>query len=190
MWIEARDELSAFINGRRVCCNDIGPDANYRSHRTGRCRIGKENLSKWLVNQGWALDAKSSSAGRYQIYERAALLDQRGMWKGCFVAPVDFRRWNRNSAKFLGPRCPSGAGNIRDQLFPADPDTPPGCSDAIKAKFAHFWSGWSGAPEALTIRRRAPITPRRRSSAKRATAGSAPRRGAVLMDFRRSPDCK
>src|SRR6476659_10990890 len=84
--IEARDELSAFINGRSTCCNDIGPDANYRSHRIGRCRIGKENLSKWLVNQGWALDAKSSSAGRYQIHERAALLDQRGMWKGCFVA--------------------------------------------------------------------------------------------------------
>ena len=112
------------------------------------------------------------------------------MWKGCFVAPVDFRRWNRSSAKFLGPRCPSDAGNIRDQLFPADPDTPPGCSDAVKGKVR---------PLLVRLIRRSRGTYHTEACADYSTTTIKRKKGdrwfcseeeAVSQDFRRSPTCK
>jgi endonuclease YncB( thermonuclease family) len=138
--IEARDQLGAFINGRSVCCTDKGPDQTYRSRRMGRCKIGNESLNRWLVSQGLALDFKPYSGGRFRTYQQAALLDQRGLWRGCFVAPWEFRRWNRSTAQLLGAGCPGDASQIRDQLFPVDSDAAPGCPAAIKGKIRPVWT--------------------------------------------------
>jgi endonuclease YncB( thermonuclease family) len=188
--IEARDQLSGFINGRRVCCADIGPDSKSRSRRIGRCSIGKENLSRWLVSQGWGLDLKPDSGGRFQIHETAALLDQRGMWRGCFVVPSEFRRWNIGTPRFLGARCPGNTSNIREQLFPADPDTPPGCPIAIKGKVPPFW---------IRLIRRYRGTYHMEACADYSTTRINRRKGdrwfcseeeAMSEDFRKSQNCK
>jgi hypothetical protein len=53
-----------------------------------------------------------------------------GIWKGCFVNPQDFRRWNKRGASLIGPSCPLDA---RTALFPDPAQMPLGCE--IKAKY-------------------------------------------------------
>jgi len=66
-----------------------------------------------------ATDAKSASAG---------------IWKGCFVAPQDFRTGKKDGA-LLGAACRADRDKeIRAVLFPEELTMPPSCS--IKAKLA------------------------------------------------------
>ena len=51
--------------------------------------------------------------------------------RDAFVAPHDFRQWNKYTARLLGPRCPADA---RLKLFPDHAPMPPGCE--IKGKYA------------------------------------------------------
>jgi hypothetical protein len=53
------------------------------------------------------------------------------LWKGCLIAPRDFRRRNKETATPLGRDCPA---NVLDKLFPDDPRMPPGCP--IKGTYA------------------------------------------------------
>ena len=56
------------------------------------------------------------------------------MWKGCFVAPQEFRR-GKKDGPLLGGSCPAERDReIRDVLFPDDLAMPAGCN--IKGKFA------------------------------------------------------
>jgi hypothetical protein len=82
------------------------------------------------VGQGWALNLQAAK-GRFTIDEEDARAAHSGLWKGCFVAPQDFRRWDKHSAKLLGANCPSDA---RDKLFPEEASMPSGCE--IKAHYA------------------------------------------------------
>ena len=60
--------------------------------------------------------------------------DRKGIWKGCFVAPQDFRLGNKDGA-LLGGACPADKDKeIRSVLFPEFMTMPPRCT--IKAKFA------------------------------------------------------
>src|SRR5438309_1759894 len=66
--------------------------------------------------------------------EAAARNDRRGLWRGCFVAPQEFRHGKKDGT-LLGAACRSDKDReIRQVLFPEEPATPPGCN--IKAKFA------------------------------------------------------
>ena len=139
--IEARDELSAYIKGRSVCCNDIGPDANYRSHRIGRCRIGKENLSKWLVNQGWALDFNQLHGDAIKSTNARLSWISAGCGKGVLL-----RLWisgvgigTRRSS--LDQGVPAMRATSVTSYSPLIPIRRRDVRTLSKAKFAHFWSG-------------------------------------------------
>jgi endonuclease YncB( thermonuclease family) len=135
--IEARDRLIALIGKRAVRCDDKGPDTVYRTRRIGICWVEGEALSlnQWLVREGLALNFEPYAKGRFKADEKDARDNQRGIWKGCFSTPHDFRRWNKNTAILLGPTCLTvGEKKARDILFPDDPTMPPGCS--IKGKFS------------------------------------------------------
>jgi tetratricopeptide (TPR) repeat protein len=45
---------------------------------------------------------------------------RRGLWKGCFLAPHDFRHWNKQTAKLYGLTCSDDAAeawyNLSDLL--------------------------------------------------------------------------
>jgi hypothetical protein len=87
-----------------------------------------------LVHQGFALNVEASATGRFKVDEARAKEDRRGLWKGCFVAPLEFRR-GKQDGPLLGGSCPADRDReIREVLFPDDLAMPSGCN--IKGKFA------------------------------------------------------
>jgi endonuclease YncB( thermonuclease family) len=134
--VEARDQLAKLIGDRQVRCEDLGADAAYRKRHIGICTLEGEtaSLNQALVRQGFALNSDPSAKGRFGDDETAAKDNRRGLWKGCFVAPQEFRRGRKDGA-LLGDSCRADKDReIRAVLFPADPTMPPGCS--IKGKLA------------------------------------------------------
>jgi endonuclease YncB( thermonuclease family) len=101
--IEALEEL---IGDRRVVCHDLGPDPKYPRRRIGHCVVEDIDLHRWLVRNGWAINFEPYARGRYEDDRRYARNNDLGMWKGCFVAPRDFRRWNKHTAPSLALNAP------------------------------------------------------------------------------------
>jgi endonuclease YncB( thermonuclease family) len=134
--VEARDQLANLIAKRGVHCDDLGPDKTYSKWHTGICTVDGEatSLNQLLVGLGFALTSEASAGGRFKQDEAGAKDNLKGLWKGCFVAPQDFRHWNK-SASLQGASCRGDKDReIRESLFPDEPAMPPNCS--IKAKFA------------------------------------------------------
>jgi hypothetical protein len=127
----AREELKKFIAERPVQCADLRADPASSNRRIGQCSVDGIDLHSWLVLQGWALNLEPQAKGRFKTNEDDARGGRFGLWKGCFVAPQDFRKWNKRTAKLLGPSCPADA---RDKLFPEDAAMPVGCE--IKGHYA------------------------------------------------------
>ena len=134
--IEARDQLAKLIGTRAVHCDDLGPDKRYARWRLGVCTADGDatSLNQLMVRQGLAMNVESSARSRFDGDETAARDGRKGLWRGCFVAPQEFRRSERKG-KLLGAACRSDKDReIRQILFPEQPAAPPGCN--IKAKFA------------------------------------------------------
>src|SRR3954465_12841986 len=91
--IEARDQLTKLIDGRAVRCDDLGVDPAYKKRHLGVCKVEGETtaLGQLLVRQGFALNVESSATGRFKEDEARAKDDKQGLWKGCFIAPHEFR---------------------------------------------------------------------------------------------------
>ncbi len=131
--IEARDQLIGLIGDRDVRCQDLGPDATYSKWHAGICTAGDDttSLNQLLVRRGLAIN--SATAGPSDD-ETDAKNNRRGFWKGCFVAPEDFRSGRRDGV-LLGAACRADKDReVRQALFPQDPTAPSGCS--IKGKYA------------------------------------------------------
>jgi endonuclease YncB( thermonuclease family) len=130
---DARDQLAKLVDGKQIRCGDLGPDPAYKKRRIGLCIVEGETvgLGQLLVQKGLAL---ADPKGKFKADELAAKDDRRGLWKGCFVAPADFRLWKKD-AGLTGSSCqPERDQKIRAVLFPADPEMPAGC--VIKGKYA------------------------------------------------------
>jgi len=138
MWpcgVQARERLKESIGGRRIHCDDKGPDPGlpYR-RRIGECRVpGVETtLHQWLVREGWALNFEPSAKGLFKADEEQARASLSGLWRGCFSTPEDFRRGNKGTANLLGASC--AALDDRKKRALLFPTMPPGCT--IKGKLA------------------------------------------------------
>ncbi|WGS02060.1 thermonuclease family protein [Bradyrhizobium sp. ISRA443] len=134
--IEARDQLAKLIGDKPIHCDDIGVDPTAKKRRLGVCKVEGDptSLSQLLVERGYALNVEASASGRFQPDEGAAKDSRVGLWRGCFVAPHDFRR-GRKDGPLLGAACPADREQqIRDALFPSDPPMPASCN--IKGKYA------------------------------------------------------
>ena len=128
----AAQELSKLIGEHPAHCEDRGEDTVYKKRRIGLCHAADgTEINRWLVQNGWAINFEPYAKGRFKGDEDDARAGQFGMWKGCFVAPSDFRRWNKRTATLLGPSCPPDA---RAKLFADHPEMPPGCE--IKGKYS------------------------------------------------------
>ena len=129
--VEARDHLAKLIGNRPVRCEDLGLDLASKKRHVGICTVEGEtaNLNQLLVRRGFAVNS-----GRFKEDEAGAKDNRQGLWKGCFVAPQEFRRGRKDGA-LLGGSCRADKDReIRAVLFPDPLAMPPGCS--IKGKFA------------------------------------------------------
>ena len=104
--IEARDRLQAHIAARAIDCSSNGTDVYQRSLAT--CSLKGENLNTWMVQEGWALAyVKYSTA--YQKVEVDARINQRGLWRGAFIAPWDWRHKNNKTVILGALKVPANA---------------------------------------------------------------------------------
>jgi endonuclease YncB( thermonuclease family) len=134
--VEARDQLTNLIGGRDVHCEDLGPDTVYAKWRLGICTAGNDasSLNQLLIRGGFAVNSVSSGQSRFGTDETDAKTNRRGLWKGCFIAPQEFRAGKKDGA-LLGGACRADKDReIRAALFPQDPAMPSGCG--IKGKYA------------------------------------------------------
>jgi endonuclease YncB( thermonuclease family) len=131
--VEARGQLIKLVGGHVVHCEDRGVDPAYKKRHLGICTVEGEttSLNQSLVRLGLAMN---SAKGGFSGDEAVAKNDRKGLWKGCFVAPLDFRMGKKDGA-LLGGACPADKDKeIRSVLFPNVLTMPPRCT--IKAKFA------------------------------------------------------
>ncbi len=134
--IEARDRLNKLIAGRAVHCDDLGPDKSFKKRHAGLCKVDGDSasLNQQLVRSGFAISVDGSAKAHFADDAASARDVKAGLWKGCFVAPKEFRIGKKDGV-LLGAACRSDRDKeIREALFPADFAAPPGCS--IKGKFA------------------------------------------------------
>ena len=62
------------------------------------CYQGKDDIARWMVREGLALDWPRYSGGVYGDAEGAARDTARGLWRGRFVRPWDWRHRRKWSA--------------------------------------------------------------------------------------------
>jgi endonuclease YncB( thermonuclease family) len=86
---QAATALAKKIGTRSVSCAGKGHDQYGRTLAV--CRVGRTNLNAWLVTSGWALAYREYSTD-YVAEEDAARAGGKGMWRGAFVPPWDWRR--------------------------------------------------------------------------------------------------
>jgi endonuclease YncB( thermonuclease family) len=133
---EARDQLAGLIGGREVRCEDLGADAAYNKWHIGICTAGDDttSLNQLLVRRGLAINSASAGQSRFGDDEADAKNNRRGLWKGCFVAPQEFRSGKKDGTLRGGACRADKDREIRAALFPQDPAMPSGCG--IKGKYA------------------------------------------------------
>ena len=93
---QAAPALDGKIAARPVTCEQKDQD------RYGRivavCRVGEEDLNAWLVAEGWALAYRQYSKA-YIAEEEAASAARKGIWRGTFVPPWEWRQGKRLEAE-------------------------------------------------------------------------------------------
>ena len=99
------------IAGCSVVCTERDRD------RYGRivavCRAGGVDVNAWMVSQGHALAYRKYSTA-YVGQERSAKAARRGLWRGQFVPPWDWRRGKRLAA--AAPAAGTGECRIKGNI--------------------------------------------------------------------------
>ena len=80
--------LSDLISQKTVNCQVSGRDRYKRS--IAICFVGRLDLNAWMVEQGWAVAYRKYSTD-YVTQEDEAKQEKRGIWKGEFVMPWEWR---------------------------------------------------------------------------------------------------
>ncbi len=92
----ARTALLDLTAGVTVSC-ELAPasrDDDGADGRIGRCSADGYDLSEGMTYTGWALASRRVSK-RYVAFEDGARAARRGLWRGQFVAPWDWREGAR-----------------------------------------------------------------------------------------------
>ena len=92
----AQAALMDLTAGTEVECRQAGPAASDRSAPArARCSAGGYNLSEGMIYTGWALmppNANGADAPQnFAAIQRRAKERRRGLWKGSFVTPWEWR---------------------------------------------------------------------------------------------------
>ncbi len=85
--------LSGEIGGKPVTCRKEDSDRYGRTVAT--CWVGDRDIGAAMVRRGWAVDYTHFSHGRYAVEETAARTARRGLWRGNFERPREWRLEHR-----------------------------------------------------------------------------------------------
>jgi endonuclease YncB( thermonuclease family) len=86
--LDAKYRLQEHSGNRPWTCQLSGTDRYGRN--LGTCSIEGEDISRWLVRNGWALAFRRYSLA-YVADEDYARKHKNGLWSGAFIAPWDWR---------------------------------------------------------------------------------------------------
>lgn len=86
---EATAALRNRVSGRTVRC--LGKERDRYGRLIAVCHAGGVDVNGWMVSEGWALASRRYSR-TYVEHEAAARSARRGIWRGKFVTPWDWRR--------------------------------------------------------------------------------------------------
>lgn len=92
-WTCGRDALRALrdhVEGRNLTCEVVDTDKYAR--KVARCTLAGRSVNEWLVREGWALDYRRYSGGRFARAQASAKAARRGLWSGTFETPERYRR--------------------------------------------------------------------------------------------------
>ena len=96
-WLRVTGSLHTLTVGRLT--------ANRGTDRYGRtlavCSVAGDDLNAWMVREGWALAFVRYSTA-YVKEEEKAHSAERGLWRGAFIAPWDWRHRDKGTT-ILGP---------------------------------------------------------------------------------------
>jgi endonuclease YncB( thermonuclease family) len=90
---EAAHALRNLVSGRTVDCT--GLDADRYGRLVSRCTVGNVVLNSEMVRLGWAV-AYTRHDTLYVREEEEARHDRRGIWRGTFDRPEDWRAIHRS----------------------------------------------------------------------------------------------
>lgn len=89
---EAARVLASQILGRQVVCEVRDRDAYGRV--VAVCSVAGRDLNAWMVVEGWALAYRGYSTA-YVVEEARARRERRGLWRGRFDPPWEWRKAQR-----------------------------------------------------------------------------------------------
>jgi endonuclease YncB( thermonuclease family) len=105
----ATEAARALLEGVEADCRGVGTDGYGRL--LARCEAAGRDLGRLLVEQGIAL-AYLDQSSAYAEAERAAAAAGRGLWRGEFERPADWRRARRAAAAEAPPAGCLIKGNL------------------------------------------------------------------------------
>lgn len=97
---QAAMALSDRIGRQPVSCQQTDTDRYRRV--VADCFVADENLNQWMVGQGWAVAWRKYSTA-YVAAEDSARTAARGIWRGRFEMPWDWRAARRGNASTTAP---------------------------------------------------------------------------------------
>jgi endonuclease YncB( thermonuclease family) len=105
----ARDALIKFSGDKSWTCTPTRTDRFGRS--VAKCLVDGEDVSQWMVRNGWAL-AYLQFSKAYEADEKEARDSKSGLWAGAFIAPWDWRVRNKKTAILGAVKPPENARAI------------------------------------------------------------------------------
>jgi endonuclease YncB( thermonuclease family) len=89
---EARDLLRSLVRGNVTRCIPVDTDRYGRT--VADCSVGGLSLNEEMIRQGFAI-AYIRHSRRHELLEREARAARRGIWRGPFETPGDWRERRR-----------------------------------------------------------------------------------------------
>jgi endonuclease YncB( thermonuclease family) len=88
---DAADFLAKLIGDKPVAVFDDGPVKPGKKKFLGPCYVGETHLQMEMVRNGWAVSQHSG----FDAWEVIAREKKRGLWRGQFVVPKNWRTGER-----------------------------------------------------------------------------------------------
>lgn len=86
----AANALAEVIGAQNVSCTATGGRSYDRL--VAQCQVRGQDLGRWLVASGWALDYRRYSNGHYAAEQAVAIHHRRGIHAGSYQLPWEYRR--------------------------------------------------------------------------------------------------